>query len=45
MRLAGGNSLSRGRVEIHYNGQWGTICDDAWDDRDAQVVCKMLGYV
>ncbi|KAM9326449.1 HHIP-like protein 1 [Gastrophryne carolinensis] len=34
----------RGRVEIHVNGEWGTICNDRFDSRAALVVCRQLGY-
>lgn len=44
VRLAGGQSSREGRVELLYNGQWGTVCDDGWNANASTVVCRMLGF-
>ena len=42
IRLSGGNDTS-GRVEVCYSSEWGTVCDNYWDDFAAEVVCRQLG--
>ena len=44
LRLVGSSYSYRGRLEIYYNGVWGTVCDDGFSGTDARVACRQLGY-
>jgi len=44
VRLVGSTLTYEGRLEVMYNGIWGTVCDDNFTDTDAGVFCFHLGF-
>jgi len=38
------NSANSGRLEVNYNGQWGTVCFDQFTKREGTVACQQLGF-
>lgn len=42
-RLVNGTSKA-GRLEIFVGGEWGTVCDWGFGNKEAEVACKMLGF-
>lgn len=44
VRLVDGVSMYEGRVEVCTNGEWGTVCWRNWNNQEAMVVCRQLGF-
>ena len=42
VRLSNGTNALEGRVELCFNGAWGTVCNNRFDSEDAQVICNQL---
>ena len=43
VRLKDGDASYQGRLEIKYNGEWGTVCNKNFSNLAAEIVCKELG--
>ena len=43
IKLRDGKTAYEGRIEVFYNGLWGTVCNDGFDKAAAKVACRQLG--
>ena len=37
-------SLTAGRLEVYYDTQWGTVCDNQFGTEERDVACRDLGF-
>ncbi len=44
VRLVGGSTPIEGTVEVCFDNLWGLIGDGGWTDKDASLICKLLGH-
>ena len=43
-RLENGTDIFSGRIGVYYRREWGTVCDDYFGAKEAEVVCRSLGF-
>ena len=39
------NDGKSGLLEVYYDNEWKSVCDDHWTDKDANVACRQLGFL
>lgn len=44
IRLVNGTEEWNGRLEVCLHGHWGAVCEDRFENIDAAVACKNLGF-
>jgi hypothetical protein len=44
IRLVGGQNCLEGRIEVLYDGEWGTVCNNGFGNIEARIVCKAVGF-
>ena len=38
------NGFATGALQVFSDGAWGAVCTSNFDDRDALVACRQLGF-
>ena len=37
------DNITTGTIIVLYDGEWRSVCDNAWSQEDAKVACRQLG--
>ena len=45
VRLSNGLTKYEGEVEVYFNSEWRSVCNDGWDELDAKIVCREINYL